>query len=47
MLYSLKLIIDLYPSSLYMYSIFAELRDDCLGEAEKYFVRRLRNCYNK
>ncbi len=31
----------------YMYSIFAELRDDCLGEAEKSCVRRLRNCYNK
>ncbi len=31
----------------YVYSIFAELRDDCLGEAEKSFVRRLRNCYNK
>ncbi len=31
----------------YMYSIFAELWDKCLGEAEKSFVRRLRNCYNK
>ncbi len=51
MLYTLKLItVELICSQVvhysYMYSICAELRDDCLEDADKYFVRRPRTCYS-